>query len=137
MVRPFQNRCGHSDLGQSGSAFLSLHSSRVTKEISRHNDFSSGHRFSIKPDPGISVLYCMVPRTASDLQEVPNKVAFIVYTVRFYHHVGYNRRGSHGVLSFSLPTQHAFFSFFLLTKISLIEASSPRDDRENPLLRQC
>lgn len=136
MVHLFQNRCGHSEQGQSGSAFLSLHSSRVTKEISRHNDFSSGQRFSIKPDPGISVLYCMVPRTASELQEVPNEVAFIVYTVRFSHHVGYNSRGSHGVLSFSLPTQHAFFfSFFLLTKISLIEVSSPRDDRENPLFK--
>lgn len=86
MLHPFQNRCGHSEHGQSGSAFLSLHSSRATKEISRHNDFSSGQRFSIKSDPGISVLYCTVPGTVSDLQEVPNKVAFIVYTVRFYHH---------------------------------------------------
>lgn len=86
MLHPFQNRCGHSEHGQSGSAFLSLHSSRVTKEISRHNDFSSGQRFSTKSDPGISVLYCTVPGTVSDLQEVPNKVAFIVYTVRFYHH---------------------------------------------------
>lgn len=52
--------------------------------------------------------------------------------------MGYNRRGSHGVLSFSVSTQQVFFfPFFLLTKISLIEASSPRDNRKNPLLRQC
>lgn len=75
-----------SEQGQSGSAFLSLHSSRETKEISRHNDVSSGQRFLIKPDPGVNVLYGMVPGTASDLQEVANKVAFLVFSVRFYHH---------------------------------------------------
>lgn len=78
MVHPFRNRCGHREQGQSGSAFLSLHSSRVTKEISRHNDVSSGQRFLIKPEPGISVLYGTIPGTVSDLQEVVNKVAFIV-----------------------------------------------------------
>lgn len=36
-----------------------------------------------------------------------------------------------------LHNMRFFFLSSLLTKISLIEASSPRDDRENPLLRQC